>query len=111
MLATANSIFGTTKRRKGCGVEKMSAEGKKKRGESGMSNAKNIPFRYGGNPCDYSITPRFCVSRYGNGSLLVRAMILGDMLAHRFGCSISTTQALRTEDAMRRCTHPELILR
>lgn len=26
----------------------MSAEGKKKRGEGGVSNAKHIPFRYGG---------------------------------------------------------------
>ena len=89
----------------------MSQEGRKKRGESGMSNAKNIPFRYGGHVCDYSIAPRLCTSRYGNGSLLVRAMILGDMLARQFACSVSTSQALRTESAMSRCTHPELMLR
>lgn len=100
---------------------KMSQEGKKKRGESGMSNAKNIPFRYGGGGYrlpdgtpiahDNSIAMRNCTSRYGNGSLLVRAMILGDILAGRFGCSVSTSQALRTEQAQERCTHPELILR
>lgn len=33
----------------------MSAEGKKKRGESGQTNAKNIPFRYGGRACDLSL--------------------------------------------------------
>jgi hypothetical protein len=33
----------------------MSAEGKKKRGESGQSNAKTIAFRYGGKPSDLSL--------------------------------------------------------
>lgn len=33
----------------------MSAEGKKKRGEAGQSNAKNIAFRYGGSRCDLSL--------------------------------------------------------
>lgn len=33
----------------------MSAEGKKKRGESGQANAKNIPFRNGGRACDLSL--------------------------------------------------------
>lgn len=33
----------------------MSAEGKKKRGVSGMANAKNIPFRYHGVPRGYTL--------------------------------------------------------
>ncbi len=33
----------------------MSAEGKKKRGESGQANAKNIAFRNGGKVCDLSL--------------------------------------------------------
>jgi hypothetical protein len=33
----------------------MSAEGKKKRGESGQANAKNIAFRNGGRSCDLSL--------------------------------------------------------
>ena len=33
----------------------MSAEGKKKRGESGQANAKNIAFRGGGRSCDLSL--------------------------------------------------------
>lgn len=33
----------------------MSAEGKKKRGISGATNAKSIPFRYGGAPCNLSL--------------------------------------------------------
>jgi hypothetical protein len=32
----------------------MSSEGKKKRGEAGVSNARNIAFRYGGSKCDLS---------------------------------------------------------
>lgn len=34
----------------------MSAEGKKKRGEAGQSNAKNIPFRYHGYPRGYTVS-------------------------------------------------------
>lgn len=34
----------------------MSAEGKKKRGISGMTNAKNIPFRYHGYPKSYTLS-------------------------------------------------------
>lgn len=34
----------------------MSAEGKKKRGVSGQTNAKNIPFRYKGYPRGYTLS-------------------------------------------------------
>ena len=34
----------------------MSAEGKKKRGVSGATNAKNIPFRYHGYPRGYTLS-------------------------------------------------------
>jgi hypothetical protein len=98
----------------------MSSEGKKKRGESGQSNAKNIAFRYGGRTfryegftglnCDYSIEPRSASSRCGAGSLLVRAMALGDLLSVKHPAPISVSSALKTEQAMLRCTHPSLSL-
>jgi hypothetical protein len=99
----------------------MSAEGKKKRGESGQSNAKNIAFRYGGRTlryegftgsnCDYSNESRHASSRCGAGSLLVRAMALSDMLSVKYPATISVSLALKTEQAMMRCTHPSLSLR
>lgn len=58
----------------------MSAEGKKKRGESGKSNAKNIAFRYGGKPCDYST--RVGATRHPRlaGARLLHAMELAALL-------------------------------
>ncbi len=87
----------------------MSAEGKKKRGESGVSNAKNIAFRYGGSKCDYDERSRPLSSRYGNGSLFVRAMLLGSMLGVKFSAPQTTVLCQdRVFNAMSRCTHPTL---
>lgn len=79
----------------------MSAEGKKKRGLSGQANAKSIPFRYGGRPANYSTTLGHAVSRCGNGSRLVQAMVLGIRLP---GFSPSEQLLQKTEEAMGRCT-------
>lgn len=81
----------------------MSAEGKKKRGESGKSNAKNIPWRYHGRyPKGYFDKP---VGRSdhpcGAGSRLVAAMILGIRLP---GFSPSDVLLARTDAAMERMT-------
>lgn len=84
----------------------MSAEGKKKRGESGLSNAKNIPFRYGGSKCDYSTHHGRTTSPYGAGSALINALRIG-LLFPNEGLS---AKMLRTADAaMGRCTSPHLI--
>lgn len=86
----------------------MSAEGKKKRGEAGQSNAKNIAFRYGGSKCNYSTTTGRTTSPYGAGSLLVRAFDLEDMLI-RMGKVTPTIIPLplqnRVEMALTRCTN------
>lgn len=85
----------------------MSAEGKKKRGEAGQSNAKNIPFRYGGRPCNYSTkigNPTW--SLCGAGSRLVQAMALG---VHLPNFAPSDYLLRKTDAAMARCTSPWLI--
>jgi hypothetical protein len=84
----------------------MSAEGKKKRGLSGQANAKTVPFRYGGKPCNYSVTighPAW--SPRGAGSKLVQAMALGVRLS---GFNPSQQLLNKTDAAMARCTHPAL---
>lgn len=60
----------------------MSAEGKKKRGESGVSNARNISFRYHGYPRNYSLSTAIGRSDHPrmNGSRFLQAMILGARL-------------------------------
>ena len=58
----------------------MSAEGKKKRGEAGQSNAKNIAFRYGGSKCDLSTRLGHTTHPRLAGSKLLHAMVLGQML-------------------------------
>lgn len=58
----------------------MSAEGKKKRGEAGVSNAKNIPFRYGGSKCDLSIRTGSTTHPRMAGAALLHAMELARLL-------------------------------
>lgn len=84
----------------------MSAEGKKKRGEAGVSNAKNIPFRYGGSKCNYSLTignPAW--SPRGAGSKLVQAMALGSICPN---FNPSDHLLRKTDAAMEHCTSPYL---
>ena len=60
----------------------MSAEGKKKRGVSGATNAKNIPFRYHGYPKGYTVSTTLGRSDHPRmgGSRFLNAMKLGVML-------------------------------
>lgn len=58
----------------------MSADGKKKRGISGVSNAQNIAFRYGGRPSNFSLAIGHTTHPRLGGSLFLNAMILGQML-------------------------------
>lgn len=58
----------------------MSAESKKKRGESGSKNAKSIPFRYHGYPHGYSLSLAHGGSSQFAGAKLLHAMALGAML-------------------------------
>jgi len=58
----------------------MSSEGKKKRGEAGQSNAKNIAFRYGGSGCDLSQRIGSTSHPRLGGSKFLNAMKIGAML-------------------------------
>ena len=58
----------------------MSAEGKKKRGVSGATNAKSIPFRYHGYPKGYSVSTAIGRSDKFAGAKFLNAMILGAKL-------------------------------
>lgn len=58
----------------------MSAEGKKRRGVSGVSNAKSIAFRYGGKPCNLSTKHGSTTHKRLGGSKMLYAMILGSIL-------------------------------
>lgn len=58
----------------------MSSEGKKKRGEAGSSNAKNIAFRYGGSKCDYSTKIGHTTHPRLGGSKFLAAMAIGSIL-------------------------------
>lgn len=58
----------------------MSAEGKKKRGEAGQSNAKNIAFRNGGSKCNLSTHHGRTDHPRKAGALFLSAMALGAFL-------------------------------
>lgn len=77
-----------------------------KRGESGASNAKLIPFRNGGSRCNYSLltgNPTF--SPRGAGSKLVQAMALGALFPN---FNPSSNLLRKTDAAMDNCTSPYL---
>lgn len=58
----------------------MSAEGKKKRGVAGMSNAQNIAFRYGGSKCDLSLRIGHTTHPRLAGARLLHTMELAALL-------------------------------
>lgn len=84
----------------------MSAEGKKKRGASGLSNAKTQPFRLGGRPCDYFVGRRPGAAAHPRwaGTRLVSAFALGAAIAKRYPMEVSTNLAAHVDAAMARCT-------
>lgn len=82
------------------------AKKSEKRGESGASNAKLIPFRYGGSRCNYStLTGNPTFSPRGAGSQLVQAMALGILLPN---FNPSENLLRKTDAAMENCTSPLL---
>lgn len=60
----------------------MSAEGKKKRGVSGATNAKSVPFRYNGYPRNYTLSERHGPTRHPRlgGTKFLTAMVWGAAL-------------------------------
>jgi hypothetical protein len=90
--------------------KKMSAEGKKKRGITGASNAKNIPFRYGGSKCILSTRIGATTHPRLAGSRLVNAAIYGLVVAKLgLGKTYESERMNRALDnAMANCTSPIL---
>lgn len=83
----------------------MSAEGKKKRGESGRSNAENIPFRYGGSKCNLST--KLGRSDRTGGSKMVRAIVASDVLSrigYPVGYKITERMVRLFDNGLQRCT-------
>mgnify|MGYP001561472333 CR=1 FL=1 len=86
----------------------MSSESKKKRGESGVSNAASTPFRGNGRRPARYFDNSLGVSYHpcGAGSALVNAMRLGCILP---GFDPSQRLLDMTDAAMARCTSPHLV--
>lgn len=83
----------------------MSSEGKKKRGAAGMSNAQNVPFRYGGAKCNLSTRHGATTHPRLGGARFLSAMALGAILP---GFNPSD-RALRAADkCMDHCTHTDV---
>jgi len=90
----------------------MSAEGKKKRGESGKKNAESSPFRMNGRPADWEARSRGCFQTRGaasSGSVTMRGL-LGGMIAERMGYAMPGMPGIEytLEHAASRVTHPAL---
>lgn len=79
----------------------MSAEGKKKRGEAGMSNAANIAFRGGGSKCNLSTHHGATTHPRLGGAKFLTAMALGAMLP---GFKPSHRMMQAADLCMDRCT-------
>ena len=84
----------------------MSSEGKKKRGESGMSNAKSIAFRYGGSKCDYSVGRRAGGGAHPRwaGTKLVQGFDLAMLIREKHPFEISHALATHVDAALANCT-------
>lgn len=82
----------------------MSAEGKKKRGEAGASNAKTIPFRYGGSKCNIS-TSIGRAERCDKARFL-SAMALGAVVQRAYGYKMQASERMYkwADEAMEVCT-------
>lgn len=82
----------------------MSAEGKKKRGEAGASNAKNIPFRYGGSKCN--VSTGLGRAERSSGATFLSAMALGMVVARMQGKALNLPNRawVWADEAMDHCT-------
>lgn len=82
----------------------MSAESKKKRGESGRENAQHIPFRYGGSRCNVSTAigraERIDKARY------LSALALGAVIQRLYGYEMRLTNRMYNwaDEALDHCT-------
>lgn len=91
----------------------MSTEGKKKRGEAGLSNAQNSPFRINGWRPDWAAAKAGAYSAppaASSGSKTMRG-ILGGSLAEALGFSFAGSAAIYDRmigHAAARCSHPLL---
>lgn len=87
----------------------MSAEGKKKRGMSGIRNAEDNPFRMNGWPPDWQLQRMRAYKIAGSassGSTTMRGLV-GGVLAAKLGHPFPNLRNLdrMIEHAQRRCTH------
>lgn len=82
----------------------MSAEGKKKRGESGVSNAKHIAFRYGGSKCNISVA--LGRSDRVDRARFLSAMVMGVVIERLYGYKANATSRMYNwaDEAMDACT-------
>ena len=71
----------------------MSAESKKKRGESGASKGKTAPFRLNGIPADHMVKKLRGVPADHHGTHMVRGAI-GGLLAAKLGYGFTPSQRL-----------------
>lgn len=91
----------------------MSAEGKKKRGISGVAKARSEPFRLNGWRADWQAHAQGCYNGPGSpssGSVTMRG-IIGGILAERMGFPMPDLPLLETKyaHAQSRVTHPLLV--
>ena len=77
----------------------MSAEGKKKRGEAGQSNAKNIAFRNGGSKCNLSTHHGATTHPRLGGAKFLTAMVMGVVLQKQGFAGHFSDRAVRAADA------------
>lgn len=90
----------------------MSAEGKKKRGASGLSNAQTTPFRLNGRPPDWQARSAGCFATAGapsSGSTTMRGL-LGGIICQNLGLGnmVGDFERLLTH-AEKRCRHPYFV--
>ena len=90
----------------------MSAEGKKRRGESGKANAEASPFRLNGFAADWQARRAGVYQNpasISGGSTFMRGMV-GGALVEAMGFGASTCREDRMAHATSRCTHPMLTI-
>lgn len=85
----------------------MSAEGKKKRGESGRKNAEDNPFRMNGLPMDWQyrrLSGGGVGASVSGGSTFMRGF-LGGIIVENIGHGTAHATEARLYHAQKRCTH------
>ena len=86
----------------------MSAEGKKKRGAAGLTNAQNIPFRGNGRASDWKVRDLGCYRDGGSpssGSVTMRGLLGGNIAAALGYEMYGNFSDKMVGHAIDRCTH------